>query len=141
MLLLGENDYLAAKRFESDARIPVYVSYLQHYAILKDLADRAAVYFPSARVLIRFHNVYVRPLPPSLLSEQVFLVDDPDAMAATLLRSGVSEILVIDDRIRRDSAERGDNTVRITLHANAPSSTHFAEYLRDSVIARGCAGN
>ena len=139
MMLLGEGDYLAAKRYETDGREPVYVSYLQHYALLDDLVDRVATALPEVtHVLIRFHTVYIRPLPARLLSGRVLLVDDPDAMAAVLARSGVTDILVINDRIRRDSTERGDNTVTVTLHSGTPDQARFEQYIRACAIHRSC---
>lgn len=140
MLLLGEHDYLALREFENDSPHPVLVSYEQHYRLLQDLARRALEQLPGLRhVLVRFHTVYLRPLPAGLLDARTLLVDDPERLAEELLEESVDDILVIDDRIRRDTKERGDNRLVVTLHARAADRAGFAALLRGADFYRGTA--
>lgn len=138
MLLLSENDYSSLCEYENDVREPVLLSYAQHYQLLEDLVRMALERLPTLNhVLVRFHTVYRRPIPPSLLQPRVLLVDDPEARAADLLRSGADEVLVISDRFRRDSKERGENTIAVTWHTRTPDRQRYADFLRAARFHRG----
>ncbi len=140
MLLLSDGDYVSLKAFENDARQPVLLAYAQHYRLLEDLVVRALALLPSlSHVLVRFHTVYLRPLPAGLMQPRVLLVDDPQRLAADLLAEGAGDILVIDDRLRRDTKERGDNTLTVTLHAVTPDRARFAGLLQGADFYRGTA--
>ena len=140
MLLLSESDYVSLKAFENDATHPVLLAYAQHYRLLEDLVLHALRQLPRLNhVLVRFHTVYLRPLPPGLMQPRVLLLDDPQRLAAELLESGVDDILVIDDRLRRDTKERGDNRLTVTLHSRSPDRERFAECLRGAAFYRGTA--
>lgn len=140
MLLMSEGDYISLKTFENPVNEPVHLSYAQHYELLEDLVQRALAQWPSlSHVLVRFHTVYLRPIPPGLMHPKVLMLDDPQARADELLRAGESEILVIADRFRRDTKETGDNTVAITLHSRDISADHFASYLQGAHFYRGTA--
>lgn len=141
MLLMSEGDYLSLKTFENEVTEPVHLSYAQHYELLEDLVQRALAQWPGlSHVLLRFHTVYLRPIPAGLMHPKVLMVDDPQARAAELLRAGQSEILVIADRFRRDTKETGDNTVAIALHSRDIEAAHFASYLQAARFYRGTAG-
>jgi hypothetical protein len=140
MLLMSDGDYVSLKEFENDAPAPVLLAYAQHYRLLEDLATRAQRELPRvAHVLVRFHTVYLRPLPAGLMREGVLLLDDPQRLAQELLASCRGDILVIDDRLRRDTKERGDNTLTVTLHARPTEAQRFADYLRGADFYRGTA--
>ncbi|MBA2674453.1 hypothetical protein [Ramlibacter sp.] len=141
MLLMSEGDYLGLRAFENDAPHPVLLSYRQHYRLLEDLAVRALRELPGlAQVLVRFHTVYLRPLPTGLMQPRVLLVDDPCRMAGELLAAGGDGILVIDDRLRRDTKERGDNRITVTLHSRSADPEGFAAFLRGADFHAGTAG-
>lgn len=143
MLLLSEGDYIALQAYENAAPHPVLLSYAQHYRLLEDLAQRALQHMPWLQhVLVRFHTVYLGAIPGGLMDARVLLVDDPCQAADALAAAGAGDVLVLDDRLRRDTKEQGDNSVHVSLRTTQPlalARQALSDWLQASDLHRGTA--
>lgn len=123
---LTEQDFQTLTMLGSDNASPVLLNYAQHYAIIADLVDRARIHMGHIDIVIRFSATFNMPLPECLLSPGVFLVDRPERWVRMI--DPRRSLLVIDDRFRRDTIERGDNRfVCSTRHVSRPKAVSWIE--------------
>lgn len=107
---LGDtSDYGALEEIANTSSTPVLLNYSQHYTLLADLVSEARDAFNGVTIFARFSGPYMLSLPKSLLAPDVFLGHDPHTWLAGVPDPG--PVLLISDHFRRDTIERGDNSL------------------------------
>lgn len=103
------SDYAALAEVANVTQTPVLLNYSQHFALLEDLVSEAREAFWNVMIFIRFSGPYMLSLPKTLLVPDVFLGHDPHSWLSYVPASGPA--LLISDHFRRDTIERGDNSI------------------------------
>lgn len=135
MPMHGTADYWRMQALAHVSTTPVLVNVSQHYALLADAVSRALEALPTLRrIVLGFWTSFPIRLPQALLDERVLLTAQPARAAqAELDRSG-AELLLIEDRLRRDLTERGDNAIGVALIGQRPSEERFASLVRQTAL-------
>lgn len=135
--LITESDFRNMAAFEHEHRVPVLVSYSQHYEILRDIVITGKRMLPLLEyIIVRYRSPYLVRLPGELLHAQVLLVDDPEPVVRRLLWAGTGEVLRVWDGLRRDSIERGTNKIEMTLYTRNYSRADFRRFLDATIVWR-----
>jgi hypothetical protein len=139
------HEYAQGHLFEQPCDAPVLVSLSQRNQILADLVRslRAGVPGPIC-VLARLYGPdFNIKLPTDLLTADVLLVHDPMETLPTLLAAGCNNIVLIQQDIRADGTERGDNALSVTLlrpHPAGPVSQAFSAWAQDNPLMQALHG-
>ncbi len=110
-------EYAQAALMEAPMAAPVLVSPSQRYRVLAELVRDLRQRVPGLScVLVRVYGPdFNVPLPADLLAADVLLVHDPFAALQAVLAAGATNVAVIDQDLRADGPERGQNELAIAL--------------------------
>jgi hypothetical protein len=134
-------EYVNSIVFEREATAPVLVSCTQHYQVLLELVRGAKQFLPHVSLIVVRITApnFAVPVPPDLLATDVLLAHDPTAVAVRVRAGGRSNVLTIEDTLRRDGHEVGDNEVSLTIYG-ADDFPAFIAFVRSIALLRGLAG-
>lgn len=133
-------EYAQASLFERPCAAPVLVSLSQRYQILAELVRglRAHVGQPGCMLVRLYGPDFNVALPAELLEADVLLVHDPLAALPSVLAAGRDNIVLIEQSLRADGVEQGDNALAITLlrPADASSAAAFRQWSAQAPLLR-----
>ena len=110
------DDYARLDAGTPDEHDPVLLDHRQYFEFLDQLLRSLwQALGERARLLVRLRAVYVEPLPPSLLDDRVVLGSGLDGELAFWSTRRDRPVVALSDRIRRDLAQPGDNTLSCTV--------------------------
>jgi hypothetical protein len=134
-------EYLNSIVFERESAAPVLVSCTQHYQVLLELVRGAKQFLPQVSLIVVRITApnFAVPVPPDLLATDVLLAHDPTAIAVRVREGGRSNVLTIEDTLRRDGHEIGDNEVSLTIYG-ADDLPAFIAFARSIAMLRGLVG-
>lgn len=138
-------EYAQGALFEQPCDAPVRVSLSQRNRILAELVRSLRSSVPGLGcVLARLYGPdFNIKLPAELLSADVLLVHDPMEMLPALLADGRNNLVLIQQDLRADGTERGENTLSVTLlrpHPAGPVSQAFAAWVQGQPLLQALHG-
>lgn len=139
------HEYAQGILYEQPSDAPVLVSLSQRNRILADLVRSLRASVPGLGcVLARLYGPdFNIKLPADLLAANVLLVHDPMETLPTLLAAGCNNVVVIQQDLRADGTERGDNALAVTLlqpQPAGPVSQAFSAWVQDQPLLQALHG-
>ncbi len=134
--ILRPEEFEQAHSFEHPNPYPVLLSPRQRFALLAAIVSAARQSIAGLSVAIVNANPgnYLVQIPAELLDADVFLINDPEALAGPCVAGGHRNILTVVQHLRADSVELGDNSIELRLH-NADDVEGFAALLQHPIFA------
>lgn len=129
--LRTDGDFAVAATFPGSPDARVLLNFGEHYELLGQTIAKALAALPEAEfVLVRLNLPAGKRLPPSLLDERVFILQDVQGERDALVDAGRS-VLVVADRFVRTDTELGDNHLVLEWHGSRDAVPRLNALVRE----------
>lgn len=133
--LITLHDHEVLSEFKSHD-VPVYLNVAEHYRLLTMLINVANELWPDLSVLIRFSMPGGCQIAPTLLRDNVFILQD--IKSEELKLSGQQRtLLVIDDNFAHFELDNGNNKIALRLYSGSEGNEYSLKPLVDILIKSG----